>query len=173
MIRAFKTGRRSCALRAVHRDVVSRAFSTKYFEETFMNKIITILSILLIAAFIAACGSGTTGTGKTIKSGPIGNLTVTIASSDGVLKKGKQQLILTFADSSGKPVDVGSASLNFFMPAMGSMAAMNSPATLTTTPTPGMYWANVDIEMTGEWQAQVAFDGPAGKGKGTIAVTAQ
>ena len=140
-----------------------------------MYKIIAIFSIALFAIFAAACGSGagTTGTGKTIKSGPVGNLTVTIANSDGVLKKGKQDLNVTFADSSGKPVDVGSASVNFFMPAMGSMSAMNNPANLTTTGTPGVYKANVDIEMAGEWQAQVTFDGPAGKGKCSIAITAQ
>lgn len=140
-----------------------------------MYKIIAIFSIALFAIFAAACGSGagTTGAGKTIKSGPVGNLTVTIANSDGVLKKGKQDLNVTFADSSGKPVDVGSASVNFFMPAMGSMSAMNNPANLTTTGTPGVYKANVDIEMAGEWQAQVTFDGPAGKGKGSIAITAQ
>ena len=140
-----------------------------------MYKTIAIFVIAVFAVFAAACGSGdgTTGTGKTIKSGPIGNLTATIASTDGMLKKGKQQLILTFADKSGKPVEVGSASLNFFMPAMGSMSAMNNPATLTTTPTPGVYWANVDIEMVGEWQAQISFEGPAGNGKGSIAITAQ
>ena len=140
-----------------------------------MYKIIAIFSITLFTVFAAACGSGagTAGTGKAIKSGSVGNLTVTIASSDGVLHKGKQDLTITFADSSGKAVDAGAASVNFFMPAMGSMSAMNAPAALTTTGTPGIYKANVDIEMTGEWQAQVAFDGPAGKGKGTIAITAQ
>jgi hypothetical protein len=140
-----------------------------------MYKIIAILSIALFAVFAAACspGTGTANAGKAIKSGQIGNLTVTIANSDGVLKKGKQDLTITFADASGKPVDVSSASINFFMPAMGSMSAMNNPASLTTTGTPGVYKANVDIEMTGEWQAQVAFEGPAGKGKGTIAISAQ
>ena len=134
------------------------------------------LAVMLLAvsvAFAVACGSGPSSAGKTIKSGPIGNLTVGIASQDGVLHKGKQDLTLTFADSSGKPFDVGAASLNFFMPAMGSMSAMNTPASLTTTSTPGVYKANVDIEMTGEWQAQVAYDGPAGKGKANIAITAQ
>jgi hypothetical protein len=140
-----------------------------------MYKTTAILSIALFTVFAAACGSGagTAGEGKTIKSGPIGNLTVSVANSDGVLKKGKQDLTITFADAAGKPVDVGSASVNFFMPAMGSMSAMNYPANLTTTGTPGVYKANVDIEMTGEWQAQVSFDGPAGKGKGSIAITAQ
>jgi hypothetical protein len=140
-----------------------------------MTKIIGIISIAVFAVFAFACGggSGTGSGGKTIKSGPVGNLTVTISNADGVLKKGKQDLSVTFADASGKSVDVGSASLNFFMPAMGSMSAMNNPATLTTTETPGIYKANVDIEMSGEWQAQVTFDGPAGKGKGSIAITAQ
>ena len=140
-----------------------------------MFKTIAIISIALFAVFAAACGSGagTAGSAKTIKSGPVGNLNVSLANSDGVLKKGKQDLTVTFADASGKPVDVGSASVNFFMPAMGSMSAMNDPATLTTTGTSGVYKATVDIEMTGEWQAQVSFDGPAGKGKGSIAITAQ
>ena len=140
-----------------------------------MYKIIAIILVFTIAAFAVACGagSGTGSSAKTIKSGPVGNLTVSISNPDGVLKKGKQDLTVMFADSTGKPVDVGSASLNFFMPAMGSMSAMNSPATLTTTGTPGIYKANVDVEMTGEWQAQISFDGPAGKGKGSIAITAQ
>lgn len=132
-------------------------------------------AIISIVVFTAACGSGagTAGSGKAFKSGPAGNLTVTLANADGVLKKGKQAFTLTFADSSGKPVDVGSASLNFFMPAMGSMSAMNNPATITTTSTPGVYSATADIEMGGEWQAQIKFDGPAGKGSANLAVTAQ
>jgi hypothetical protein len=139
-----------------------------------------VLFILMIAAAVLglACGSGGGGaagpTGKAIKSGPVGNnLTATVSSANGVLKNGKQDLTLTFADASGKPVDVGSASLNFFMPAMGSMAAMNDPATLTTTSTPGLYAAKVNIEMAGEWQAQIKYKGPAGKGSGNIAMTAQ
>jgi hypothetical protein len=137
-----------------------------------------LLSIALISLAIlaAACGSsaGTASSGKPIKSGPAGNdLTVTLGNSDGLLKKGKQTFTLTFANAAGKPVDVGSASLNFFMPAMGSMSAMNSSATLVTTSTPGLYSATADIEMSGDWQAQIKYDGPAGKGSATLTVTAQ
>lgn len=141
-----------------------------------MNKFVVIITIVAAALLAFACGSGTStsSAAKAIKSGPAGNnLTVTLANSDGVLKKGKQTFTLTFADASGKPVDVGSASLNFFMPAMGSMAAMNNAATLTTTSTPGVYSASADIEMSGEWQAQIKYEGPAGKGNATLAVTAQ
>ena len=140
-----------------------------------MKKILLVISVAT-AVFVLACGSGagTANTGKAIKSGPASNnLTVTLGNADGVLKKGKQTFTLTFADASGKSVDVGSASLNFFMPAMGSMAAMNNAATLTTTGTPGVYSASADIEMSGEWQAQVKYDGPAGKGSASLPVTAQ
>ena len=59
------------------------------------------------------------------------------------------------------------------MPAMGTMAVMNNAATLTTTGTPGIYSGNVDLEMAGEWQAQISYQGPAGNGKANLPVTAQ
>ena len=124
-----------------------------------MTKIIAFVLIAAFAVFAAACGSESTATanaGKSIKSGPAGNnLTATLSNADGVLRKGKQDFTLTFADASGKPVDVGAVSLNFFMPAMGTMAAMNNPATFTTTGTPGVYAGRTDLEMGGEWQAQI------------------
>jgi hypothetical protein len=139
-----------------------------------MKRKLTILTIAIISIAAAACGGGGSTTGqKAIKSGPAGNLTVTLASADGVLRNGKNTLTVTFADAAGKPVDVGAASLNFFMPAMGSMPAMNDAATLTTTSTPGVYSGAVDLQMAGEWQAQIAYDGPAGKAKTTLSVTAQ
>ena len=141
-----------------------------------MSKTIAFISIASIAMFILACGSNGSSTSatKAIKSGPAGNnLNVTLSNSDGVLRKGKQDFTLTFADASGKPVDVGSVSLNFFMPAMGSMSAMNNPATFTTTSTPGVYAGKVNLEMAGEWQAQIAYEGPAGMGKASLPITAQ
>jgi hypothetical protein len=141
-----------------------------------MKKFIAIPAITVFAVLALSCSSGgnSASAGKAIKSGPAGNnLTVTLSNADGVLRKGNQTFTLTFADASGKPVDVGAAALNFFMPAMGSMSAMNSPATFTTTSTPGVYSGKADIEMTGEWQAQITYEGPAGKGKATLPVTAQ
>src|SRR5918911_1717306 len=138
-----------------------------------MKKLIT--SFALASVFVAAaCGSrGGDGAGVAIKSAQIGSLTVTLSNSDGVLRHGNQELTLTFKDAAGKPVDVGAASLAFHMPAMGAMAAMNTAATLTTTATPGVYHAKVKLEMAGEWQAQVAYEGPAGRGQGSFPVTAQ
>jgi hypothetical protein len=133
----------------------------------------TALTLIVAAlAIAAACGSGGGGS-KEIKSGKVGEMTVTLSGNDGVLRHGDADLTVTFRDSSGKAVDVGSASLNFHMPSMGSMAAMNDAATLTTTSEPGVYHARVKLEMAGEWQAQLAYEGTHGAGKGTFPVTAQ
>ncbi len=144
-----------------------------------MKKSVIAIMIATTAALLAvACGPKTgsdpkTPPGKIIKSAPIGNLTVTLSNDAGQLKSGNQEVMLTFADSSGKPVEVGAVSLNFHMAQMGTMAAMNDQATFTTTETPGIYRGKVNIEMAGEWQAQIAYEGPAGTGKATVTVSAQ
>ncbi|HEX8187169.1 MAG TPA: FixH family protein [Pyrinomonadaceae bacterium] len=130
------------------------------------------MTTVVTLALLAACGGGGAGD-KEIKSGKVGAMTVALANSDGVLRHGDQELTVTFRDASGKGADVGSASLNFYMPAMGTMPAMNDAATLTTTSTPGVYRARVNLQMAGEWQAQLAYEGPAGAGKGSFPVTAQ
>jgi len=137
-----------------------------------VKKMLAIIGALALLVTAAACGGGAAGD-KEIKSGKVGALTVTLANADGVLRNGEQELTVTFKDASGKAVDVGSASLNFFMPAMGTMPVMNNAATLTTTPAPGVYRGKAKLEMAGEWQAQVAYEGPAGSGKGSFSVTAQ
>ena len=140
-----------------------------------MSKYILAFSLLLLLSIVAACGSKTSSvdTGKVIKSAPIGNLTVTLSSSSGQIKHGVDEFFVTFKDSSGKPVDVGAAAVTFHMPQMASMPVMNDPATLTTTDTPGVYRAKANIEVAGEWQAQVSYEGPAGKGQTSFSVTAQ
>lgn len=145
--------------------------------------IVIVIALGVVVVIAAACGSktensgnvstGSVPTGKVIKAVPVGNLTATLSNSTGQLKKGDQEVTLSFTDASGKPVDVGAVSLNFHMPQMGSMAAMTDSVTFTTTNTPGVYRGKVNIEVSGEWQAQLAYEGPAGKGKTTFSVTAQ
>ena len=140
-----------------------------------MSKCILAFSLTALLLLVAACGSksATVDAGKVIKSAPIGNLTVTLSSSSGQIKHGGDEFFVTFKDSSGKPVDVGAAALTFHMPQMGSMQAMNDSATLTTTDALGVYRAKANVETAGEWQAQVSFEGPAGKGQTSFSVTAQ
>ena len=56
---------------------------------------------------------------------------------------------------------------------MGTMAAMNDSVTFTTTDKAGVYRGKVNIEVSGEWQGQLAYEGPAGKGKTTFSVPVQ
>ena len=141
-----------------------------------MSKIMLAITLVSLILLGVACGGSNNpaSTGKVIKSGPAGNnMTVSLSSTDGVLRDGQQDITLSFTDAAGKPVDVGAASLNFHMPAMGTMPVMNDAATLTTSGTPGVYNGKVKLQMAGEWQAQITYEGAAGKGKVNLPVTAQ
>ncbi len=141
-----------------------------------MKKLIIISALFSISILIAACGSGggsSATSGKTVKTGTVNNLTITLATADGIIRNGANDFTLSFTDSSGKTVDVGAASVNFFMPAMGTMPAMNDAATLTTSGTPGVYNGKVKVSMAGEWQVQVTFEGGAGKGRTSFPIMAQ
>lgn len=141
-----------------------------------MRQIAIISSLALLLVITFACGSRgeNADAGKVIKSAPVGNnLTVTLANKNGVLKHGDEEFTVTFTDASGKPVEVGAVALKFYMPAMGTMAAMTDQTTLTTTSTPGVYHGKANIEVGGEWQAQLSYEGPAGRGQTSFPVTAQ
>lgn len=137
------------------------------------KQIIPVLLILTIAVFVQACSSGTSGSEQVIQSTKSGEMTVTLASTTGQLKHGDNDLIVSFADATGKPLDVGAASLNFHMAAMGTMAEMNDRATLTTTDTPGKYRGQVKLQMGGTWEAQIAYQGAQGTGKVSMNVQAR
>lgn len=139
-----------------------------------MSKYFLAFSLVALLAVTSACGSNNSKSvdvGKVIKSAPVGNLTVEVSSPTGQLKHGGDEFVVTFKDSSGKPVDVGAAALTFHMAAMGPMAAMNDQTTFTTTATPGVYRGKANVEMAGEWQAQVSYGGAAGKGQTSFPLT--
>jgi len=147
-------------------------------DRDMKNSLVGSVFLLVVVLLFAACGSkpetgGKVPTGKTIKAVPVGSLSATLLNDSGQFKQGNQEFMASFTDSSGKPVDVGSVSLNFHMAKMGPMAEMNDATTFTTTDTPGVYRGKVNIEVAGEWQGQLAFDGPAGGGKTTFTVTAR
>jgi YtkA-like len=132
-------------------------------------------SAIALALLITACGSkeGTTA-GRVIKSAPAGNnLTVSLSTGDGVLKRGNTEFTLSFTDTAGKTVDVGAVALIFHMPQMGTMAEMNDAATLTTTETPGVYRGTAKVQMGGEWQVRITYEGQQGRGQASFPVTVQ
>ena len=133
-----------------------------------------LLGLITFGVLSAACGTKSSTEGKVIKTASAGNnLTVSIATSDGVLKHGDTNFTLSFTDTSGKTVEVGAVAVTFQMPAMGTMPAMNNTATFSTTGTPGVYQGKVKLETAGDWQAQISYEGAAGKGRTSFTVTAQ
>ena len=143
-----------------------------------MKKPLVVIALLVSVALIGAACKSNTATpgmpaGKVIKSVKVNDLTVTLLSNAEHLKQGDQEVTVAFNDAQGKSVDVGAVSLNFHMPKMGPMAEMNDAVTFTTTSTPGVYRGKVNIEVAGEWQGQLAYEGSAGTGKTTFTVTAQ
>ena len=144
-----------------------------------MKNVALILTISALLITAAACGQsdkGSAGLGggtTVIKTAPLGNLTVTLSSDSGQLKKGENEFLLSVKDASGNPVEVTAVSLSLRMPAMGSMAEMNDQASFATTKTPGVCKGKIDIQMAGEWQARVVYDGPAGRAETSFPVIVQ
>ena len=140
-----------------------------------MKNLAITLVFAALPVLAAACTSTSVGdSGKVIKSAPVGNnLTVTLSSEDGVLRSGDNEFFVSFKDASGNPVDVGAVGLNFYMPAMGTMAEMNNVASFVSTGSSGVYEGKAKLEAAGDWQAQISYEGPAGKGKSSFTVTAQ
>ncbi|QQS40108.1 MAG: FixH family protein [Acidobacteriota bacterium] len=134
-----------------------------------------VASFVLVSLGVIAAGCGAGGSSPvmtTIAEKKVGeNLAVAISNPEGKLKNGEQEIGLKFTDGSGNPVEISAASLNFNMPAMGSMAEMNDPATLNTTSTPGEFAGKVKLQMAGEWIAQISYEGEE-TGKTTMEVTA-
>ena len=139
-----------------------------------MKKLLLVFALASVV-ILTACGRGSSSdTDKVIKSASVGNnLTVTLSNKNGALKHGGDEFTITFKDASGKPVDVGAVALSFYMPAMGTMAAMTNQSTFTTTNTPGIFQGKAVIETAGEWQVQISYEGPAGTGKTSFPITAQ
>ena len=126
-----------------------------------MKRLLITFSLAGYSLLGIACAQiSRTDTGTIIKNMAVGhNLAVTLSSNDGVLNHGDDEFFLSFKDRTGKPVEVSAVALNFYMPAMGTMPAMNNAAMFTTTGSPGVYHGKVKLESAGDWQAQISYEG--------------
>ncbi|MNS23315.1 hypothetical protein D3C72_551250 [compost metagenome] len=128
-----------------------------------------------LAAFVAlavvGCSGG--GGGQPVGTANAGGKTVTLSTASGQLTNGDNDFTLTFADASGKPVEVQSPAVRFTMPAMPNMAEMNSDARLESAGQPGVYRGTVDLGMKGAWQTKVSFQDAAGSHQAQFDIQAQ
>ncbi|PYL08243.1 MAG: CusA/CzcA family heavy metal efflux RND transporter [Verrucomicrobia bacterium] len=101
----------------------------------------------------------------------INDLSVDLINREGSLGKGENELLMEFRDHNGQLVDVGDVAFKIEMNMPGMQ--MHSGATIERTNTPGRYRANIKIDMSGDWNAKIFFDGPHGKGQSSFSVTAK
>ena len=92
---------------------------------------------------------------------------------DELARKYEEQIELLMRDLKRMGVENKVYGLRGDYTGMGTMPMMNDPTTFTTTGTPGVYKGKANIEMAGEWQAQVSYEGAAGKGKTSFPVMVQ
>lgn len=136
-------------------------------------KLIVVVSCFISIAVLAGCGSQSQSTGSLIATERAGNLTVSFSNPKGRFSEGDNDFTVEFKDGGGKPVDAGAITINFDMPAMGSMAHMHSGAKLMTTDKPGVYRGTVNLDMNGSWEVSVIYKGAAGEGKGNFSIIAK
>ncbi|MEO8044844.1 MAG: CusA/CzcA family heavy metal efflux RND transporter [Spartobacteria bacterium] len=100
----------------------------------------------------------------------VNGLTVNFIEREGRLHEGNNELLIECRDSKGQLVDVGQVKfdLDMSMPGMH----MHSGATIEQTTTPGRYLARLKIDMAGDWNAKISFDGPRGKGEANFPLNA-
>jgi len=133
--------------------------------------IIAVLAVATSALIATACQSNPAS--KVITTARADDMTITLTSATGELRTGENELMVSFTDASNKPLDIVAATLAFHMPAMGTMAEMTDPAQLTTNKTPGRFFAHVNIEVEGSWDARFVWEGPHGTGQTSTNVQAK
>jgi hypothetical protein len=129
----------------------------------------TSVTLAMTMLFTVSCRSKT----KEIASTTVASLTVAVSNAEGVLRHGSNELWVTFEDASGEPIDVGTLSMNFYMPGTPTTRVINNAASVTKTETVGTYHVKTKIDMGGQWQVHIAFEGPAGMGRGSFPINAE
>jgi hypothetical protein len=101
----------------------------------------------------------------------VNDLTVNFIHPQAQLRRGNNEIIIEFRNAQGQLVDVGNVKFNMDMNMPGMQ--MHSGGTIERTKIPGQYRAKIKIDMAGDWNAKISFDGPHGKGQQSFSVTAK
>src|SRR6266496_1400305 len=101
----------------------------------------------------------------------VNDLTANFIAPAGALRRGNNEVMIEFRDREGQLVDVGNVKfdLNMNMPGM----QMSSGGTIERTNTPGRYRAKIKIDMSGDWNAKISYEGPRGNGQTSFNLNAK
>jgi hypothetical protein len=124
--------------------------------------------VLFLACLAAAVSCGAPAEPlklKELQQAHSGDLDVVLLAAGEALKPGKDQAFLEFRSGTDHHlVDVGTVTVNATMP-MAGMPPMMGSSFVNKTDAAGRYAIDTDLGMVGSWRLEIAWDGPAGKGK--------
>jgi len=119
-------------------------------------------ALSLAGLLLGACGS-TPGPAKEITSQRTNDLIVSLVNETGGLMQGPNRFVITFRSAAtGQPLDAGKVSVSSTMPMPGM--PMSAGIELSPAGETGKYLAKGDFAMSGGWNFEVRWDGPAGAG---------
>ena len=101
----------------------------------------------------------------------VNELTVNFIARGGALRQGNNEVLIEFRDRNGQLVDIGDVKFDMGMNMPGMQ--MHSGGTVERTNTPGRYRAKMKIDMSGDWNAKISFDGSRGHGETTFSISAR
>lgn len=119
----------------------------------------------LAALLLGACQNGGEAVAlQEVASQTAGDIRIVLLSDSGDLVRGGNRFALAFRSAAdNQPIDAGTVSVSSSM-AMPGMAPMVARIELQSAGEVGQYAMTGDFGMSGEWQFDVRWDGPAGQG---------
>ena len=108
---------------------------------------------------------------QAIASNSINDLIVRISDRDGHLRQGDNETTIEFRDAKARLVDVGKVNLQID----SNMPSTQIPRDVVVehTATRGLYRAKIQVDMSGDWNMKISYDGLHGKGETTFPVPAE
>jgi len=108
---------------------------------------------------------------QAIASNSINDLIVRVSDRDGKLQQGDNETSIEFRDAKARLLDVGKVNLQIDSNMPGTQ--IHRDLSVERTATPGLYRAKIQVDMSGDWNMKISYDGPHGKGETTLPVPAE
>ncbi len=149
--------------------VVSRENRQRVFK--WIALIIGVIAIFYAGQFAWQKLRPTKISGAPFITQNVNDLTANFIAPAGALRRDNNEVMIEFRDRNGQLVDVGNVKFDLDMNMPGMQ--MHSGGNIERTKTPGRYRAKIKIDMSGDWNAKISFDGPHGQGQQSFSITAK
>jgi len=147
--------------------VVSRENRQRLFK--WIALIIGLVAIFYAGQFVWQKLRLTQISGAPFLTQNVNDLTVNFVAREGELRQGNNEVLIEFRDHNGQLVDAGNVKFDMDMNMPGMQ--MHPGGTIERANTPGRYRAKIKIDMSGDWNAKLSFDGPHGQGQQSFSLT--